>query len=1005
MEGVFVLLFLLAGWFGHPCHSKLVADEVAALQEIVHKLGTKYWTFNDASCQIETFGMSPEPLMGYNSSVHCDCHFENNACHVVSLVLKDFSLPGILPPALVKLPYLQVVDFAYNSLSGEIPREWAQLQLTWISLSVNRLSGEIPKFLARITSLRYLSLEANQFSGTVPPELGNLTNLKTLMLSSNQLSGTLPVTLAGLKNLTDFRINANNFSGTIPSFMSSWKQLNRLEMHASGLAGPIPPEISYLNNLTQLRISDINGTFQGFPVLSNMTGLAILILRNCNISGEIPGYLWKMQSLQLLDLSFNNLVGDLPAYISAEYLKVLFLTGNSLSGNVPSTILKAGLNIDLSYNNFTWQGRGQPACQANLNLNINLFRSSSAEKGLRRLLPCLDTFDCPHYGCSFHVNCGGDDVIIKGDEGKIVYEGDGSVEGGDAVFFINSASNWGFSSTGDFMDDNNHQNIRYIETLASSNLSTLYTTARVTPITLTYYSYCLENGNYTVNLHFAEIRFTNGSKYTSLGRRIFDIYIQDKLVYKDFNIEAEAHGVQKPLVKSFNASVTNGSVEIRFYWAGKGTTRIPYRGVYGPLISAISVHPADYGHCSNSAKRRRDYIIIGACVFIFIVMSSVSLLIWWKKVINRGRKRAGLGGGDNGVDIALGGYTLKQIKAATNNFDPMNKIGEGGFGPVYKGLLPDGTTVAVKQLSTSSKQGNREFLNEIGIISCLNHPNLVRLHGCCTQGDQLLLVYEYMENNSLASSLFDPESCVLDWPTRVNIFMGVAQGLAFLHEESRLKIVHRDIKATNVLLDKHMNAKISDFGLARLGEEDKTHITTKAAGTIGYMAPEYALWGYLTDKADVYSFGILALEIISGKSNNCFTPPADFFCLLDWACHLQQRGDYRALIDEKLQGSELVDMEEAERMVKVGLLCTNGSPSIRPTMSEVVSMLQGETQVPQVIPEAGTFSDDTRFKAMRDVHRHRTSTNTTMTSSTLLLTDAALVSSSLPPTASTYTNL
>ncbi|XP_008246229.2 PREDICTED: probable LRR receptor-like serine/threonine-protein kinase At1g53440, partial [Prunus mume] len=170
------------------------------------------------------------------------------------------------------------------------------------------------------------------------------------------------------------------------------------------------------------------------------------------------------------------------------------------------------------------------------------------------------------------------------------------------------------------------------------------------------------------------------------------------------------------------------------------------------------------------------------------------------------------------------------------------------------------------------------------MISGLQHPNLVRLFGCCIEANQLLLVYEYMENNSLARALFGPEEgpLKLDWPTRQKICLGIARGLAFLHEESALKVVHRDIKTTNILLDHDLSPKISDFGLAKLDEEENTHISTRVAGTIGYMAPEYALWGYLTYKADVYSFGVVALEIVAGKNNMKYRPNENFVCLVDW---------------------------------------------------------------------------------------------------------------------------
>ncbi|RXH86335.1 hypothetical protein DVH24_017388 [Malus domestica] len=852
---------------------------------------------------------------------------DGNKLDVLDL-LEGYSLPGILPPQLVKLPYLKKIDFALNYLNGTIPKEWGVTQLTSISLLVNRLSGEIPKELGNITTLTYLHLEANQFSGVVPPELGSLINLGTMMLSSNRLTGNLPTTFSGLRNLTDFRINDNNFNGTIPDFIQNWKQLERL------------------------------------------------VLRNCNISGEIPPYVWTMQNLEMFDVSFNKLAGEIPASLNLERLRFLFLTGNSMSGSVPDSVFKDGSNIDLSYNNFTWQGPEEPACQENLNLNLNLFRSSSRENNLCPYVHGVHSmliYIFPlNYGrrrdsTCLHVNCGGNDITVKGDKGDIVYEGDGGVEGGSAEYFLNDNSYWGFSSTGDFMDDNDFQNTRYSVSLSSSNLSGLYTTARISPISITYFHYCLENGNYTVSLHFAEIQFTNDQTYTSLGRRIFDIYVQDKVLQKDFNIEDEAKMAQKPVVlQEHNVSVTNNILEIRFYFAGKGTTRIPERGVYGPLISAISVE-SDSRDCSSGGKKGTTHIVAGVIVGAFLLVFVILGILWWKGYLacKRGRKKD-----RDGLDGQTGGFTLKQLKAATNDFDYDNKIGEGGFGPVYKGQLPDGRVIAVKQLSSKSRQGNREFLNEMGMISCLQHPNLVKLHGCCIEGGQLLLVYEYMENNNLARALFGRENHLkLDWPTRLKICIGIARGLAFLHEESVLKIVHRDIKATNVLLDEDLNPKISDFGLAKLDEEEKTHISTRVAGTIGYMAPEYALWGHLTYKADVYSFGVVALEIISGKNNNNYIPNDNWVCLLDWACHLQQTGNLLELIDERL-GSE-VDQKEAEIMVKVALLCTNASASLRPSMSEVVSMLEGQIPVPDVIPKPSTYKEDLRFKAMRDLHRQR----------------------------------
>ncbi|KAJ6935788.1 LRR receptor-like serine/threonine-protein kinase RFK1 isoform X1 [Populus alba x Populus x berolinensis] len=358
--------------------AKLVQEEVDALEEIARTLGSKYWKFNADTCEIEMAGVTQVPPKDAEQRIDCECNNGNNTdCHVTRMELKRYNLPGVLPTQLFKLPRLQVVDFAYNYLNGTLPREWASMQLTSISVVVNRLSGEIPKELGNITTLTNLSLEANQFFGTIPPDLGKLINLQSLGLSSNHLSGNLPVSFAGLINLTDFRINDNNFSGTIPIFIQNWKKLERLEMHATGLEGPIPSNISLLNDLAELRISDLNGPTQGFPMLSNMTGMIKLTLRNCNISGKLPAYLWTMKSLVALDVSFNKLVGKIPDTITAERLRFIILTGNLLSGDVPDSILKDGTNVDLSYNNFALRGPEQPACQENMNLNLNLFRSSS----------------------------------------------------------------------------------------------------------------------------------------------------------------------------------------------------------------------------------------------------------------------------------------------------------------------------------------------------------------------------------------------------------------------------------------------------------------------------------------------------------------------------------------------------------------------------------------------------------------------------------------------------
>ncbi|KAJ4898290.1 Protein kinase superfamily protein [Raphanus sativus] len=283
-------------------------------------------------------------------------------------------------------------------------------------------------------------------------------------------------------------------------------------------------------------------------------------------------------------------------------------------------------------------------------------------------------------------------------------------------------------------------------------------------------------------------------------------------------------------------------------------------------------------------------------------------------------------------------FSYNSLRSATDDFHPSTRIGGGGFGIVYKGVLRDGTQVAVKSLSAESKQGTREFLTEINLISKIHHPNLVNLVGCCVEGNNRILVYEYLENNSLASVLLGSRSkyVPLDWPKRAAICVGTASGLAFLHEEVEPQVVHRDIKASNILLDQNFCPKIGDFGLAKLFPDNVTHISTRVAGTVGYLAPEYALLGQLTKKADVYSFGILVLEVISGGSSSRAAFTDELLVLVEWVWKLREEGRLLECVDPYLTK---FPEDEVTRFIKVALFCTQAAAQKRPNMRQVVEML------------------------------------------------------------------
>ncbi|KAF7145626.1 hypothetical protein RHSIM_Rhsim04G0036100 [Rhododendron simsii] len=571
----------------------------------------------------------------------------------------------------------------------------------------------------------------------------------------------------------DIDLTRNYLSGKIPPEWGSLKLVN-ISLLGNRLTGPIPVEFGNISTLANLTV-EFNQLSGPIPAeLGNLSLLEKLVIQASGLDGPIPlgiGLLTKLS-----DLIWYQFVAGLKCY----------LTGNLLSGPVPGWMLQS------------------------TSKNMNLFGSSS--KGdFSGNVSCLSlrSFPCKRNWSSFYINCGGKEVSLGG---NMTYEDDKDPAG--ASKFYQSRTNWAFSSTGNFLDDDRYRD-SFIWTSLSSRLFVknleLYTDARISPISLTYYGFCLINGKYTVNLHFAEIMFNDGKNYSSLGRRIFHIYIQGNMVQKDFNIEDEAGGIGKEVIKKYTANVTDGTLEIRFYWAGKGTTGLPTRGVYGPLISAISVHNPDFKLPAEHTKGISAGAVVGivaAATFVIILLLGI---LWWR------------------------GFLIRR--------DTMGQ---------------DGTVIAVKQLSSKSKQGNREFVNEIGMISALQHPHLVKL---------------------------------------------------------------------------------------------------------GYMAPEYAMRGYLTDKADVYSFGIVALEIVSGRSNTSYRTKEYCLYLLDWALVLKQKGDLMELVDPKL-GSDFNKIEVTV-MINVALLCANVLPVVRPAMSSVVSMLEGRTVLESSsVPDPDASNEQMNLKGM-----------------------------------------
>ncbi|XP_034892304.1 cysteine-rich receptor-like protein kinase 26 [Populus alba] len=381
--------------------------------------------------------------------------------------------------------------------------------------------------------------------------------------------------------------------------------------------------------------------------------------------------------------------------------------------------------------------------------------------------------------------------------------------------------------------------------------------------------------------------------------------------------------------------IVRGSCYLRF-------ETYPFYRVTAATLAQLPLPPSpEAPPAAENGNTTRKVVIIIVSVLIFMAVVVITSIFLYCTRPKQEVKNFKENGGHECVQ-----FRFSSIRVATHNFSDDNKLGQGGFGAVYKGLLQDGQAIAVKRLARNSAQGEVEFTNEVLLVARLQHRNLVRLLGFCFEGTEKLLVYEFLPNSSLDQFLFDPSKrSLIDWEIRYLIIVGIARGVLYLHQDSQLRVIHRDLKASNILLDDQMNAKISDFGMAKLFQMDQTQdATSRIVGTLGYMAPEYAMHGCFSAKSDVFSFGVLVLEIITGRQNGSFNSEEEQEYLLTNAWESWNEGRTLNLIDPILK--RVVSRRDVLiRCFHIGLLCVQEKVADRPTMASVILMLSSDSFV------------------------------------------------------------
>ncbi|KAG6745124.1 hypothetical protein POTOM_051768 [Populus tomentosa] len=875
-----------------------------------------------------------------------------------------------------------------NSLSGPIPKQLGKLSaLLKRALDDNDLHGTLPEELGNLTNLQTLYLTANNFTGTIPTTYQNLTNLAVFAVGGNYLSGPIPGYIGKWVNLAILVLIGNNFSGNLPA--ETFNLTNLQILRVSDVNNPgisFPKEfIPELNSLfvVVLRNCKINGSIPEY--IGRWPQLSYLDLSFNNLNGSIPETFGNLTKLFLT----RNMLTGLPSWITSPK-----------KWNISRT------TVDLSYNNFnvscknitffglqnvtihpTWSFIDEmksKKCRrkrmfillkskciwdslSNLNVSTNSNTLTEIIENFYLLIILLIfsletimfvlkmSFPADN---SLFINSGGEDVYY----GKDHYHNDTSI----SSFNLSPSDDWAYSYAGDYLNTDNFNASALVRNLTceiTSAKAKIDNNFRLAPVSLTYYGLCLRKGEYIVTLYFAEALSSKSEDYSTSGKRVFDIYIQGTKRGPDVNIKEIPGKEHEGKQLYFPVKINHGSLEIQLFWAGKGS--IYGRALNGPLISAVSItrgrkhnfnifiktqdSVADFifsvrivycladNHCflyvSQVPRKLHGWeiaLIIGCCILFLLLLLAFMWRMGW---IGDRELR------ETKVEIGERTFTLKQIIRATKKFSPKMQLGSGRSGIVYRAELPD-PTVAVKKIFSHSKAVD-EIGSEVYARKALDlkHENLVNLIASYSRRHLILLIYEYMEHGSLGQVLFGSNPTVqIDWQKRFIICRGIAKGLKYLHERNP-PIIHRNIKANNILLDASCNPKISDFGLAKLYEEENPFIAIGAGGDLLYMSPEYATRGAMTVKVDVYSFGILLLEIVSGRNNADYRANQETVFLLDTAGNLNARGRLGDLVDPSLR---TYDWDQAKIVLNLAMMCTEQSPSLRPTMSQLVAVLEGE---------------------------------------------------------------
>ncbi|KAL2641249.1 hypothetical protein R1flu_008836 [Riccia fluitans] len=887
----------------------------------------------------------------------------------------------VLPAAIWTLPSLRVLNLSFNNFSGVIPESYGDFpKLTHLDISANLLEGSIPPHMGNVSTLVSFKADVNTFNSSLPVELGKLMNLEALQICCSGLHGEIPASL-GDTNLTDLYMAGNTLTGSLPPELGKLQRLRLLDLSNNSLTGSIPSELMFLPKLRQLQLYKNRLTGPIPEAIGNLTSLEEIDLSGNELSGSIPDGISQLHSLRLVHLFSNSLSGSIPDGVASlanlgelklflnsftgvippnlgkfSQLVTLDLSGNSLSGRIPPGLCTGGaLEVLILFDNqlsgVVPEALGSCASLQRIRLENNKL-NGTVPAGIWSY-PLVKLLDLSNNELEGNITFG----QVKSSQLEALYVSENHFSGAFPVEIVRLTNLIEFRAS-----DNNFFGevpeelgvLRFLTKLELANNQlkgsipdTLSQCGRLSTLNLSRNHFqgripAVLGSLPALNVLDLSYNVLSGPVPPELGNLHLSEY--------NFSFNNLSGILPEPFVEAPLESSFAGNPALCFSSVGCGNSRIKKpQSPAGVAWVVIATFAAAFG-----------ILLVGG--FLFWRKYHSSYRYWSKK----------------DPDLTWSSTSFQKVnfteEEVMERLDEDNVIGSGGSGKVYKVRLSDGQAVAVKKLWTSPKGEARHdngFKAEVETLGKIRHRNIVKLLCCCSNRKSNLLVYEYMPNGSVGDILHNPKTAfALDWATRYQIAVGAAEGLAYLHHDCVPPIVHRDVKSNNILLDSNFEAHVADFGLAKLLglTPEKPESMSAVAGSYGYIAPEYGYTLKVTEKSDTYSFGVVLLELVTGRKP--LDPEFGEGDLVKWVTKkIETKAGALEALDSTIRASAQDDMI---RLLKVGLLCTNFLPSHRPTMRDVVQMLVKACPTNQAAKyqTESTIKDPAKFSATRQPISH-----------------------------------